>query len=242
MVDTEAQTAEYVAAFEQRFVKPPPAFSPELAEKAFDQLWTHLIVEYAAFVLRPEIDWAKLRDQYRPKALQSQSAYAFAAVCADMLKPLRDLHVWLTLAGANVPVFNRPRSANANPSAHRALLGGLHKKGRVQWAVTSDQIGFIAIYGWSGSDTPAQCQEALEQMRATRGLVIDVRLNGGGGEPLAEEVAGRFLDHEFVYAYSQYRNGPEPYEPHRKNTRARCRRAARGAITGRWCCSSARSA
>jgi len=30
-------------------------------------------------------------------------------------------------------------------------------------------------------------------MRDTRGLTVDVRLNGGGTEPLAREVAGRFL-------------------------------------------------
>jgi C-terminal processing protease CtpA/Prc len=124
------------------------------------------------------------------------------------LKPLRDLHVWLTVAGANVPVFNRPRAANANPSAHRALLGPLHSQGRVQWAVTPDKIGFLAIYGWNtGPEIPAQCAEALEEMGETRGLIVDVRLNDGGDEPTAQKVAGRFLANDFVYAYSQYRNG-----------------------------------
>ncbi len=118
-VDTEAQTARYVAAFENRSVRQPPALTPQLAEAAFDQLWEAFDQKYAMFALRPEVDWAKLREQYRPKALASKSTYEFADVCADMLKNLRDLHVWLTVAGANVPVFNRPRSANANPQAYR---------------------------------------------------------------------------------------------------------------------------
>jgi hypothetical protein len=209
IVNTEAQTASYVDAFEQRSVKLPPAFKPELAAAAFDQLWTAFDREYAMFVLRPELDWAKLRDQFRPRALASSSSYEFAGVCADLLKPLRDLHVWLTVADANVPVFNRPRAANANPSAHRALLGQLRNAGRIQWAVTPDKIGFLAIYSWdTGPRIPAQCDEALEQMRDTRGLIVDVRLNGGGDEPTAGKVAGRFLASDFVYAYSQYRNGP----------------------------------
>jgi len=125
------------------------------------------------------------------------------------LKPLRDLHVWMTLAGVNVPVFNRLRSANSNPSAHRAILGDLKQAGRVQWAITPDKIGFIAIYGWdTAPEIPAQVDEALEQMRGTRGLIIDVRLNGGGDEPTAGKVAGRFLPKEFVYSFSQFRNGP----------------------------------
>jgi len=208
VVDAEARTAKYVAAFEQSAVKLPAAFSAKSSAAAFDQLWEAFDRDYAMFVLRPEVDWAKLREQYRPKALASKSTHEFAEVCAEMLKPLRDLHVWMTVAGVNVPVFNRPRSANSNPSAHRTILGSLHRAGRVQWAITPDKVGFIAIYGWdTGQGIPAQVDEALEQMRNTRGLIIDVRLNGGGDEPTAGKVAGRFLQEEFVYAYSQYRKG-----------------------------------
>jgi len=209
-VDTEAASANYIDAFEKRSVKPSPAITAALAEEAFDTLWQAFDRDYAMFTLRPDVNWTALRDQYRPKALASKSTPEFAAVCADMLRPLRDLHVWLTVAGANVPVFNRPRSANSNPSAHAAILGDLRKEsGGVQWAITADRIGFIAIYGWSDDGIPAQCDDVLEQMRDTRGLILDVRLNGGGSEDLAGEVAGRFLPEEFVYAYSQFRNGPK---------------------------------
>ncbi len=206
-VDTDAHTASYWSAFEKRAVRRPQSLTPKLAEETFDQLWEAFDQKYAMFVLRPEVDWAKLREQYRPKALACKSTYELAAVCADMLKKLRDLHVWLTVAGANIPVFNRPRSANANPAAYESLLGGLKEEGRVAWAVTTNNIGFIAIFGWDDPKIPAQCGEALEHMRDTRGLIVDVRLNGGGGEPLAEKFASRFLEKEFVYAYSQFRNG-----------------------------------
>ncbi len=207
-VDTEAQTAQYWDAFENRSVRLPPALIPDLAMSAFDQLWEAFDQKYAMFVLRPEVDWTSLRGQYRPKALACKSTYEFAGVCADMLKNLRDLHIWLKVADSYIPVFNRPRSANANPRAYRSILGGLNQEEGVAWAVTSNNIGFIAISGWEDSKIPTECGEALEQMRDTRGLIVDVRLNGGGGEPLAEKFAGRFLEKEFVYAYSQFRNGP----------------------------------
>jgi hypothetical protein len=209
VVDTEAKTMKYIAAFEDRAVRQPAPFSAELAAEGFDKLWQAFDEEYAMFILRPELDWSKLREQYRPKALACTTTEEFAAVCADVLKPLRDLHVWMTVGGANVPVFNRPRRANSNPSAHRVLLGELHRQGRVQWVVTEDKIGFIAINGWNtGPEIPAQVDAALEQMRDTRGLIVDVRLNGGGDEPTASKVAGRFLQQDFVYAYSRFRNGP----------------------------------
>ncbi|HEV2208111.1 MAG TPA: S41 family peptidase [Verrucomicrobiae bacterium] len=184
------------------------AFSAESTAAAFDQLWQAFDKDYAMFVLRPEVDWNKLREEYRPKALASTSPREFTEVCAQLLQPLRDLHVWLTLDGQYVPIFNRPRSLNANPSAHRKILGGLHQEGRVRWAVTGEQVGFLAVDAWNGQGLPAQCDRVLEQMRNTRGLIVDVRLNGGGSEDLAGEVAGRFLKASFVYAYSRFRNGP----------------------------------
>ncbi len=209
IVDRRARAAAYVAAFERQNLKPHPALTPELAAAAFDQLWGAFDDGYAMFSLRPEINWATLRDQFRPRALACKSSDDFADVCADMLKPFRDLHVCLSLAGTSVPVYDRPRPSNSNPSAHKAILGSLNKVGRLQWAVTPDKIGFVAIYGWDDDAIPAQFTKALEEMRHTRGLIMDVRWNGGGNEALAQQVAGRFLKKEFVYAYDQFRNGPD---------------------------------
>src|SRR5580700_4317304 len=124
-------------------------------------------------------------------------------------RPWRDLHVSLSLAGTDIPVFDRPRAANSNPPAHKSILGGLHVAGRLQWAVTADNIGFAAIYGWDDASVPEQFDKALEQMRHTKGLIIDVRWNGGGNERVAQQVAGRFLQKPVVYAYDQFRDGLE---------------------------------
>jgi C-terminal processing protease CtpA/Prc len=129
-----------------------------------------------------------------------------------MLRPLRDLHVRLTVAGASVPVFNRPRAANFNPRGCKAILDSVakeHGQARsVAWAVTTNNIGYIAVFGWDNPGIPAKIDETLVKMRDTRGLILDVRSNGGGDEPTAKKVAGRFLPSEFVYASSRYRRGP----------------------------------
>lgn len=189
--------------------RPPPEFTAERAAEAFDQLWNAFDLHYAMFVLRPEVDWNKLHDEYRPKALACTSTEELAGVFAEMLRPLRDLHVWLRVSGTDVPVFDRRPAINSNPPAHRALLGQLRGKFPVQWAVTPDGIGFIETRNWvPGREISEQCDEALEAMRDTRALIVDVRLNLGGNEDLAREFAGRFLAKEFAYASSQGRNGP----------------------------------
>jgi hypothetical protein len=208
IVDKGKKMAAYAAAFEEQKFRPHPALTPELATNAFDQLWDAFEDGYAMFALRPEVDWAKLRQQYRPKALACQTSDDFAAVCAEMLRQLRDLHISLKLARTDVPVYDRPRPSNANPSAHKAILGSLNYLGRLQWAVTPDQIGFVGIYGFDDDAITNDIGLVLEKMRGTRGMILDVRSNGGGRERLAQLVAGRFVAGKYVYAFDQFRDGP----------------------------------
>ena len=86
------------------------------------------------FALKPGVNWAQLREQYRPRALAARSTSEFAGICADMLERLRDLHVWLTVSGESVPVFNRFRADNANPAARRVLFVNYHPLIRGGWA------------------------------------------------------------------------------------------------------------
>jgi hypothetical protein len=209
IVDRAEKTAAYANAFEHQAFRPHPALTPELAAQTFDQIWDNFDTTYAMFIIRPEVDWDRSRDEWRPKALACQTSDEFAAICAEMLKPLRDLHISLNLAGSDIPVFDRPRPANSNPPAHKKILGDLHVAGRLQWAVTPDNIGFAAIYGWDDGSVPDAFDQALEQMRKTRGLIVDVRWNAGGNEVLAQKVAGRFLQKETIYAYDQFRDGLE---------------------------------
>ena len=145
------------------------------------------------FVLRPEVDWAKLREQYRPKALASKSTYEFAGVCADMLKDAARLARLADggggeCAGVQPAAVGQCQSAGLQGHSRRPQ----RSEGGVAWAITTDKIGYIAIYGWNDPKIPAECGEALEKMRDTRGLIVDVRLNGGGGEPLARTIRGPF--------------------------------------------------
>lgn len=199
---------EWSQSFGVHRTKPPPVFTSELAAQAFDELWRAFDKNYPTFVLRPEVDWDKSREQFRPRALASKSTLEFANICAEMLRPLRDMHVSLKVSGTKVPVFDRPPAINSNPSAYRAMLGELHGEVPVQWAVTPDKIGFIETRNWfPGKQISEQCDEALETMRDTRALIVDVRMNLGGNEDVAGEFAARFLANEFTYATCQIRNG-----------------------------------
>lgn len=208
-VNLEAGTAKYYSNFEDRIVKQDQPFSKEQAGEAFDKLWQEYDRNYAMFAIKPDVDWDALGRQYRSKAIDCDTAYEFALVCTEMLGHLRDLHIWVSVDGVDLPVFNRPRERNANFSARELIVGKIEKAGdNISWGIAEDKVGYIAIDSWSG-DVDEKFEVIIEEMRDTRGLILDVRLNGGGGEPLAQNVAGRFADKTYTYAYSQVRKGPK---------------------------------
>src|SRR5262249_41246719 len=77
------------------FEEPPFKFTPETVGAGFDEIWKTMDRNYSHFALRPDVDWAKLRDEYRPKAIQAKSAGELVAVLKEMLGMLHDGHVWI---------------------------------------------------------------------------------------------------------------------------------------------------
>jgi len=209
-IDGEKQQARYFPGLEKRLVPGRHPVSKTAAAKSFDHLWETFDRKYAMFGLRPDVDWNQLREQYRPRALAAKNTDEFADVCAEMLHHLRDPHATIQIGGHGIPVYGPSGPVNANPAACEVIVGPIERAGRwIRWGKTKDRIGFIAVDAWGDDQFVDGFDDVLEQMRNTRGLIIDVRLNRGGDEALAQKAAGRFADKEVVYAYHQTRSGPK---------------------------------
>lgn len=208
-VDTEARTVKYEPYFESRALPKLVPVEQADALKAFDAVWQSFDREYAMFAIRPQVDWTKLRNEHRPRAESAKTSYEVAAAVADMLAALCDLHVWVTCGDEGVPCYRRNRPLNGDPEAVRAMLGGLtdsHKD--AMWGRTDDGLAYLNIYALEKPELPQVVDEMLEMLGDSWGLVIDLRFNGGGGEDLGQQIAGRFLDRPALYSRHQYRSGP----------------------------------
>jgi C-terminal processing protease CtpA/Prc len=90
----------------------------------------------------------------------------------------------------------------------RKVVPQFRKRSAVVYAgMFNDGIGYILISTWSRDNTKAfeQAYLALRAFSRFSGLIVDVRPNGGGAEPLAQEFAGCFVDKPVVYAKHVYR-------------------------------------
>lgn len=94
----------------------------------------------------------------------------------------------------------------------RAGERGFLSEPNISWRPLGNGLGYIRISGWGGKDLVAQFDRALEEFRNTKGLVIDVRGNGGGNDELADLVNGRLIDKPVTSSIDFWRKaGTEEY-------------------------------
>lgn len=90
---------------------------------------------------------------------------------------------------------------------------------RVSFGYLSDSIGYMSITGFSGYTEDGSFRSMLATLetvldtifadtRGWRGLIIDVRLNGGGADPLGIAIASRLTATSYVAYTKVARNDP----------------------------------
>ncbi len=81
----------------------------------------------------------------------------------------------------------------------------------VEYMMLEQDIGYIALYDFSG-DCRIGFAQAVKDLtdKGAKGLIVDLRDNGGGWVSDAEAIADMFLDAGTLY-YLQYRNGEKEY-------------------------------
>ncbi|HOW65336.1 MAG TPA: S41 family peptidase [Candidatus Paceibacterota bacterium] len=76
-----------------------------------------------------------------------------------------------------------------------------------------ESIGYIRISRWTDATIPEQFDQALDMFKACRGLIIDVRGNGGGHDQLADVVNGRLTAKPVVSSIDFWRKpGTDQYQ------------------------------
>ncbi len=68
-------------------------------------------------------------------------------------------------------------------------------------------IGYLRIRSFGSDSIVSQVDQALEKLRTTRALIIDVRSNMGGDTLVARPIMGRFVSKRLQYAWMSRRQG-----------------------------------
>jgi carboxyl-terminal processing protease len=83
----------------------------------------------------------------------------------------------------------------------------------ISWREIADSIGYIRISRWEGDNIAEEFDKALETFKDIKGVIIDVRGNGGGNDQLADLVNGRLTDKPVVSSIDFWRKaGSDTYD------------------------------
>jgi hypothetical protein len=176
-------------------------------EDSFQVLVDDMDRNYSFFALK-RIDWKGLSQRYRAKAEGAKGISEFIEVVADMLCRLEDMHVWIeTPQGGRVSVYSSRREGNFNYTAVVQKLHGLRRFGRLGFVGrTSEGYGVVVVTSLTtDQSTIRQFLAAVEGLFDTPEMIVDLRANGGGSEPLAGRIAAMFTDQRRCYAGSRFR-------------------------------------
>jgi hypothetical protein len=183
----------------------------------FDQLWGEYDRLYGAFEPK-KIDWHALYQTYRPQVNEQTTDAELYRIMTSLLNHLDDNHVYLRpTADTKLPWYNGGILGRTNVNDYDgAVVKRYLTENRtfaqefVSGKLTSN-IGYILLKGFEHNmaSYSQTMDSVLTYMRDTRGLIIDLRDNGGGEDRVAQYIANRFATERHLSFTARLRNGPK---------------------------------
>lgn len=187
----------------------------DTVEGNFEALWTILDEHYCFFEEKADsfgTDWDEIHLRYNSYLKNISTTYHLFDLCDNMLKELRDGHVNL-IAPHNVSVYSKwyeDYPTNYSDTLERIYLGTTdeyYRTSGLEYRILNDNIAYIRCSSFTSSFGDGNLNEIFRYSSACRGLIIDVRNNGGGLLTSAQKLASCFINTEQTLGYIAHKTG-----------------------------------
>ena len=179
----------------------------------FEALWKIVDEHYCFFDYKQHeygLDWNAVYNKYKVRVSNHMTTVQLFEVLTDMLAELRDGHVNLSnsMDYGRYWTWHEAYPQNFNDSLERRYLGTDYKiSGGMKYRVLDDNIGYIRYESFTQPVGEGNLNDCLSHLILCRGLIIDIRNNGGGDLTTAEKLAGRFVHERSLVGYMQHKTG-----------------------------------
>ena len=196
-----------LSSCEEAFFEKTPSSSPS---SIFDQAWHFADQEYTFFEYK-NLNWDSVYDAFKPLVRENMDEEELFEVIADMLFLLRDGHVNLKSK------FDRSRNwewyLDSPENFDYSLLERNYFNSEQQFVGSFvvkdfDDVGYFRYSSFSNSVSNDDLDYVINKFANHKGIIIDVRNNGGGFLSNASKIAKRFAIEKQRVALVYYKNGP----------------------------------
>ena len=178
----------------------------------FEFLWKILDERYCFFEYK-DIDWDEVHDRYSAYITDTMNQFALFDTLGAMLNELKDGHTNL------VSSFNTSRywkwyedyPRNFYQAVQENYLGTDYNiSGGLKYKrLANGQVGYVYYDSFSSSVGESGLDYMFLHFIDCKGLIFDIRDNGGGTLTNCDIIASRFLDEKTHVGYLQYKTGKE---------------------------------
>jgi hypothetical protein len=166
--------------------------------RAMDERWAHRDAH--------GVQWDDRFAEMRDRLEGARTPAAFARASAEFLRAGEDLHTTVEVNGVRLGTGRRVVSPNVNWGRLAQLVPGWREFAGGAAGQFEDGVGYIAISTWMGGDDAAAVLEALRGLEGAPALIVDIRMNAGGNEVMAQRIAACFVEERHVYSTNLIRD------------------------------------
>lgn len=185
------------------------------AVENFEYLWELCDKRYAYFEYK-KVDWNAVYAKYRPRVYDGMTDDSLFNVMGAMLNELRDGHVNL-IAPFNLSVFDVDLLGPENVDDRVILENYIGTDRIITGPFTHDflannEVGYVRFRSFPGTVDDEQLNYILTRYKDTKGLIFDIRQNGGGVINDAYTILKRFISKPTMVYQSRGKVGPRHNE------------------------------
>lgn len=175
----------------------------------FEALWK-IMDEHYCFFTEKGVDWNEVHDRYAKQVVGQLTDSQLLEVLGNMLAELKDGHVnlYTSFDIGRYWGYHEDYPSNVSDTLISKYLGTDYRiASGLRYLILDDNIGYIRCTTFSNTFGAGNLDEILLYLAPCRGLIIDLRDNGGGMLTAAETLAARFTNEKTLVGYMQHKTG-----------------------------------
>lgn len=175
----------------------------------FEALWK-IMDEHYCFFQEKGVDWDSIHSVYARQINSHMTDEQLLEVLGNMLATLKDGHVNLFASFDYTRYwgFHENYPSNYSDTLVSRYLGTDYRiASGMKYRILDDQTGYLRCASFENSIGSGNLDDILLYLAPCRGLIIDLRDNGGGMITSAEELAARFTNESILVGYIRHKTG-----------------------------------